>query len=634
MHRIWGQLLQADLKKHGALVGAIACASLITLCYEFVPGLPFFFDDLPIMIWLNHHSLVDIWMRAGESGHYRPLTFTIYKMGLILPLGIRQVALHTVPLLIHWVNTILIVQVVKLIGRGLKHALLAALLFSVHPFLFLALSWVTALPHPLVTMSTLLAVYAALRARESGAFYWWLVSLSAITLAPFAHESGYACGLITGGILSFRYSLRNRELRTFIVGSVLINLLTLLLRLRIPGVKQPGWLGGYSPVENTTYFLHGLIYPIAPVIGILVRQQGWHDFTLIDIAAFLLLSLLIQLARRNGRWLASGIWWWFWGAIPAATSFRFGYLFISPRLHTLSSVGAVMLWAGLIVELSELIPKARKRHIILGLLTAVILAQNISFLHRQRALFISLERVYQQVLHAASEANVPLGFVNVPAWLAYRERVYTLITEGVEFVPPYSDISKFVLANAGQQAVDGVMFTPALHDIDWVFGFRGPGLDWGEMRQFAADHRMIWQTIYEGGRFVLQPVGFIIPNTSPVADPLVRYESGPIIEAASAEQTKDGKWIVTLIWWTSGPVDGDIFVHVHDADGRLVTQADGIWIWQSGDRLYDMRHIVVPTGQSPYTVHVGVYNSEGRLPAFINGTRVPDDAAPVVTIEP
>jgi hypothetical protein len=90
----------------------------------------------------------------------------------------------------------------------------------------------------------------------------------------------------------------------------------------------------------------------------------------------------------------------------------------------------------------------------------------------------------------------------------------------------------------------------------------------------------------------------------------------------------------------SGPVSAEIFFHVVDASGHLVAQADGpalggmvpLWLWQAGDRVYDVRHILLPHDEGPYTVSVGVYDSKGRYPALMHGTRRPGDAAPLATI--
>jgi hypothetical protein len=290
------------------------------------------------------------------------------------------------------------------------------------------------------------------------------------------------------------------------------------------------------------------------------------------------------------------------------------------------------------------------------LLAGAIVIQNIAFLSRQRALFLSLNRVYQRVLEAAEEENnAPLGFVNLPDSLAWRDKTYALILETVVFIPWYSGVGEFIEVNAGWRPSDTVIYTPVIQDTEQVFGLQGPGMDWEQMRQFAIEYRTVWLAQYHrrlpssqggmggGGQFVLNEVGTITTGNLPSSvEPLVQFEGGPVIESVSVQETQDGEWAVALTWLTLEPVDGEIFVHVRDADNNVVAQADGpalggmvpIWLWQPGDRVHDIRHVTLPEGGGPYTVQVGVYDENGRFPASVEGVRYPDGAAPVATIVP
>jgi hypothetical protein len=633
-------------KQHHTEIGVVVSGLLLAIGYGFVLQLPFFFDDLPIMTWLSQHSLLDIWTHSSENSYYRPLAFTIYKLGLLLPLGLRQVVLHAVPLCVHWIGALLIFKLVKLCDNRPTQAVIAAVLFAVFPFMFLALAWITALSHPLVTTLALLAVYSALRAGRDNAPRWWGISLLATGLAPFAHESGPIIGLIVAGVFLIEHGLGSGRRHIIMLGvGILLNIGGVLVRSVIPGVGDVRLLQPSAWPNNGMFFLHGLIYPVGPVIGWMVNQRGWDDFGLVGGSTLLLGVLLLWLGRRDRdwRWGARNLWWWLCGAIPAGAALNYGDLFISPRLHTLSSAGVVMLWAGIIYRLGKISQKRWLRYAVWSLLSVAILAQNLVFLHHQGALFDTLNQVYRQVLQAAEDAdNAPLGFVNVPAWLAHPARTYALVTEGVVFVPPYSNIGEFIQVNLDWRASDGVMFTPVLQDTEQVFGFHGAGLAWEEMRQFAIDHRTVWLTVYQENEFVLRSVGSIMTEALPSQKPLVEFEGGPAIESATWTKIRKGEWSVTLTWLAAGPTDGEIFVHVWDAQGNLAAQADGpalggmvpIWMWQAGDLVRDERTIRLPEDGAPYIVQVGVYNTQGRYPAFVDGRRIPNDAATVATIVP
>jgi hypothetical protein len=639
--------LQSPRQKHHLWITVALSGLLIAACYGFALKLPFFFDDLPVMTWLGWHNLTEIWTQSSEGAYYRPLSFSIYELGLLLPSGARAFALHAVNLLLFWTNTVLVAQIVTMCDREPAHALLSAVLFAVFPFVAHAIPWITALPHPLVASLTLLAAYAALRAEHEDKAWWWSVSLAGTVLAPFAHESGYVCSVIVGGLVLIQYGVRGgrRRLAAVILGGAL-NLAALWLRGRIPGVAGARLIGWQDRGQNLMFFLHSLLYPIAPVIGRLVFQHGGHDFTLIKVATAGLAILLVWLLYRNKDWRtpASCLWWWICGALPAALSFRYRDLYVAPRLYALASAGIVILWAYVIIEVGRTMRHLWIRRLIWAVLVGAIVVQNITFLHRQGGLFEQLNNVYQQVLEAAKDKrNAPLGFVNLPASLAWPERVYPLIQETVIFVPWYSNVQEFIGVNAAPREAHAVMYPPVLQEAEQIYDFQGPGLDWEQMRQFAIDHASVWLTRYVDGRVFLLDVGTITTQATPLPDePLAQFENGPKIEFATTRPIQDGHWAIEITWLASGPVDGEVFLHVKDASGNLVAQADGpalggmvpIWLWQPGDRIHDVRHVTLPQGGGPYSVQVGIYDREGRFPVFVRGVRCPDDAAPIVNIIP
>ncbi len=568
-------------KQYPTWIGILVTGILLATCYGFALRLPFFFDDLPVMTWLQHNTWVDVWLGSTENDYYRPLTFTIYKLGLLFRQGARQAILHAVNLLLHWASAVLIFQIATLCGRSRERALLTSVLFIVFPFAALAIPWVTAMPHHLATMLTALAVFAALKAERDDKLAWWAISFLATALAAFAHESGQVCGVIVGGIVLIQHGFRARRRR--IIAAILILLLSVgvfFLRSLLPASAGKAQLDGLSTwFSNAMFFLHGLVYPATPAIGWLVHHHSASDFSLVQVStiAFALAVTWLSHRHRDWRFTASSLWWWAFAVLPAAVTLDYSRLYISPRLYTLASVGIVMVWANVIAELGQVIHAPWRRRLIQIVLTGAIITQSIISIHRQRELFISLNSTYQTVLEAArNEENAPLGFVNLPAWLAIPEQTYALVHEGIVFVPPYSNISEFIEVNEAWREADAVMYPPVLQDTELVYGFMGDGLDWEQMRQFAIDHRTVWLTRYTDGRFVLQDVGTIVPNASPsLGEPLVRFEGGPVIEPASVQEIEESHWAVTITWLASEPVQGKTFVHIRDADQNMVAQADG-----------------------------------------------------------
>ena len=105
---------------------------------------------------------------------------------------------------------------------------------------------------------------------------------------------------------------------------------------------------------------------------------------------------------------------------------------------------------------------------------------------------------------------------------------------------------------------------------------------------------------------------------------------------------------VTLYWQADAAPEGDliVFVHLLDADGRLVAQGDGppgqgdypTWAWREGDRVTDPHVLTLPSDlvSGTFSVRVGLYRPDdgARMPVFdAAGERLPDDILPLAEID-
>jgi hypothetical protein len=82
-----------------------------------------------------------------------------------------------------------------------------------------------------------------------------------------------------------------------------------------------------------------------------------------------------------------------------------------------------------------------------------------------------------------------------------------------------------------------------------------------------------------------------------------------------------------------------VFLHIYDADGRLIAQKDSppargyipTNFWREGDEVFDLREVVLPPDlpRGRYKIAVGFYDLQTmeRLPAIkADGRRCADDA--------
>jgi hypothetical protein len=632
------------------LILMLAIVVLIGVTYGYTLDLFLFYDDVPILSWLARHTWTDIWLQS-EAGYYRPLTFMIYKLGMALPGASSRIFLHTVNLVWLFVGTMLVSEVCWLCTEDARQAGVAAVLYAVFPFMSKAIPWVTAMGHPMAAVMVLGAVYCALRAEKLARPRWWIPSLLLTALAPFAHESGVMAGAIVAGVVVFQFLGREGlKRRLVLVGVGLsLNVVALLLRSHLLPLSSMQPLTFAALYSKGMFFLHGLLYSIAPVVGWLVRTQDWHDFMLLIVAAVLLLVLMTVLARKTRLWVWFGqlVWWWGCAALPAVAFFNFAALYVAPRLYMFGAASAALLWATLIVKIADGLPWRRLRWLALCLLTGSIVFQNVSYIGKQRTLFLMLNSLYEKVLDVVADADhYPLAFVNLPYQLTWQTQTYPLAQEGVVFVPWYANLTDFVTVNRGQVLgdIDVVVFGSVLKETDPALLPEGKWLDVMETYPFAHIQQTVWVTSLDETTMTLALRETGAVTATHIASehvPLVQYEGGTEIVAANAEWVAPDQCAVTLLWRSAGPVAAEIFVHVRDGNGTLIAQADGpavgglapIWAWQAGDEIRDVRYIQLPAGSaSPYTVQVGIYTGEGRFPAFGEAGRFPDDAATVIVI--
>ena len=163
--------------------------------------------------------------------------------------------------------------------------------------------------------------------------------------------------------------------------------------------------------------------------------------------------------------------------------------------------------------------------------------------------------------------------------------------------------------------------------------------DGGHRLRFALDG----QPAGKAARLALVRVGASDPgaHAPPEADRLaapVRF--GEVIALDGVRMTEGEKALGVTLWWRSvAPLGGDyvVFVHIYDAEGRLVATADGPPLsggfptstWRPGDRVRDERKIDwLAEGSAPFRLGVGWYDpvTGARLAATgADGVRLPDD---------
>ena len=649
----------AKLLAAGVLV-LLALAGTFALYREAI-GLPFFFDDMIHLRWLEWHSLPSIWATAEGLGYYRPLTMSVWKVSCLLLGGNDPQLYHGLNLLLHALNTILVAWITWRTYRGpgrYAFPLLAAALFMTFPFSYQAVPSSSSLSKPLIASLVLasVALYWEARRRRSG----WLLSLSLLlaVLAPFAYESGVTLPL---AILAVEALGRLRRefgrlswwpaLYLVLVWGVGLPLVMLMepetgASLRLPDLANL-W-------QNAVYLGQGLVFPIAPLATPLADWLPLNEYLLVALVNALGLVALWASYRWRGHldlfWY--GLSWFGVGVLPLWLMLDFRYVITSPRILYLGGVGSALIWAGLPVLLWFRRPFRTWARVLAAIIVVGMLVFNVAYVRHRMVLAEAVATPLWQAAEAAREqgAGASLLYLNVPAWVAPKTPVYRIGTEGLTFIPEYVRVQDWAAINAGvEPRIKAFMYDPVKQDWRAYIGYAGEGLDAEGVARRIRKLDAVYRTDYtpDGLRFI--EAGALEGNGSPLPGqaPLGRFGDGLLLTDVEA-RLRGAELELRLGWYAGQVPQGNVtvFVHVYDGSGQLVAQRDGVPLaglfppkyWLAGDQIRDVRYLFLPEAlpAGKYTVAVGWYDADTgeRLSALDGqGQPVVQDAIRVFEFE-
>jgi hypothetical protein len=647
-------------RRHRVLLAVIltvlALASTLLLYHEAL-GLPFFFDDMIHLRWLDWHSLRSIWKTAEGLGYYRPLTMTVWKVDDLLFGHNEPGRLHLLNLLLHSLNTVLagLVAWRAFRGRGRPfYAVLVGLIFLTYPFSYQAVPSTSSLSKPLIASLTLGSVllYWEARRRRAG----WLVALSLLLgfLAPFAYEDGVTVPLAIVSVEVFGRAQGEFERLSLLPGLHMLLIWGIALPLVVLHEPSTGATlrlpSALNLWQNGVYLLQGLLFPLAPLASPLVRAFPRAEYVVLAAVELLAAGLLLAFYHWAKQMpLLCYIGSWFVVAVlPLWLMLDYGYVITSPRILYLGGLAGGLLWAAVPVLLWMRRPAAWWGRTLAVVSVVGMLAFNAGYVRQKMVLASEIAAPLWQAVQAAEVQEQPasLLYVNVPAWIAPKKPIYCVGTEGLTFIPEYVRVQDFVYVNAGSELqIVACMFDAAKQDWPAYIGYAGEDLDWqglSEQIRLASD---VYLTTYVPNGLHFVEAGALEPGRSVAAgdNPVARF--GDTILLLKDQLEAAGSELTLTLWWVDLKVpeeDVTVFVHVYDAGGQLVAQGDGYALaglfpalqWHPGDLVRDVRHVTLPDGiaASPYTVDVGWYSTAGgqRLPALDQqGDPVANDAIAV-----
>ncbi len=625
---------------------------LVGMSYGTAINLPYRSDDFFHIPCVNASSLVEIWQTA--CGYYfRPVPFTIWKVLYILLGRHDLIVQHSLNLGLHLVNGLLVAWLADRLWADSdqvdwRRRYLSATLFLIFPLSYEAVPWIGALVHPLVTILILISIAAYLKMRLTGHRRWGALSLGAAFVAPFAHENGVLIAPLLAAIELTRWQdaepLVKRGLRVA-VWLIPTGLWWLIWR-RVPsanGGEHIALNAITNILRNGIYVAQGSGYPLTQWGGWLRDTFGVNEFGAAVLLSGIALACAAVVQWRSGADRRSALSW-LWITIAAAPVILFldyWYVSAAPRMLMLASVGSAWLWTDVIVRLVSWRSRGGRR-IGLGLaagVSALIVISSYTFIHAQMRLFQIGGAATRQMIDDTVAANTmgrPAFFLNLPVWVAAPHPTYALGNEGVIFLTFFDRLDSAVSLHTAQPAqVQGFRVDAIRQSVPYYAGVYGQNPpSWSELAHTGGQ---VFATVYTTDTVQVLPVG-VLSETLPLTPGLANFDRAVSLRDAAATRAEDG-WRVDLLWRVNQPLPPDVtvFVHVLDANGQLIAQADGDPLantyafaqWPPGSVVRDIRVIGV---NHPAAVQVGLYHratGERLLAASESGAPYPDQAVPV-----
>lgn len=627
---------------------------LVAILYWRVIELPFFWDDVANFTFMEGRPLLSFWTTASGFPYYRPLGFSIFRMWQWLFGSTNTLAFHLLNMIVmicnSWLITILGLRLWSVITVGSMidqrqnieplaahiFAWLAGIILCIFPFASIVIPLVASLFHLLVTTMVLLSLLAMLNFYINRHKSWAYVAVICACLAPFAHESGITAGyvLLASWIIVFRDVRKQYKLDFDIVNSgvlfitvaVVANTSFPLLWTYIDKMRLESGLPAFRNMleiwNNTAFFLAAYTFPVQPLALILSNQMNWSEPQAVVIIGSLCLIILALLLWQFGKLrllLLSSIVFALL-SLPSILTLPQLYVVVSPRLTVLPSVGAALLWSGIVT----VIAMHTKHHFLVAIFLAVMLltvpVRYITSrveLHRR-----ALAPISEMVSAVEAFPEDRHLVVNPTTWLALAQHTYPIVHDGVVVIPEYHDPGQLVGIHTNDLAqVDGINFPLVAVEPDHhYYDVWGEVLHWDAMAAHIRKYDHIWLTTYGDGPLGFTDVGQVLNEDFSMISqiPLATFDEGRLVLFSSLLSIDTrGKLFVELLWKLNSPSDEEVFVHAFDCQGNLLGMADGPPLgrmfpfrqWVNGETVRDVRTIRLSDSSSVdcVVVEVGLF---------------------------
>ena len=304
----------------------------------------------------QHH----IWAFAGgqTSNYYRPVQTLVYLV-LHSIFGFDPLAFHLFQVLIHAANTLLVYRLARRLLKSAEGALVAGVLFAVHPIHCEAVDWIAVLPDVMLTLVALVALLLFVRF-DAPRGPWIAVLTLLYFLALLVKETGV---MLLPLFAAYEFLYLGRPLGQIIRRNATLYA-TLTAAFGVYLLLRVHALGGLAPAQGFHYSLGGVVFVLSLIstlgeyLALLMSPVHLNYFRYFEPTTSVTLGLVVSLVsilatiaaifvlrnRRDSRALAScfGLFLLLATLAPALNLNGIGQNVVAERYLYLPSAGLVL----------------------------------------------------------------------------------------------------------------------------------------------------------------------------------------------------------------------------------------------------------------------------------------------------
>ncbi|MCB9419780.1 MAG: hypothetical protein H6667_08245 [Ardenticatenaceae bacterium] len=600
-----------------------------------------FFNDDPTghFNWMAGQSYWRFFSSSAGYGYYRPVVFASLKLLHDIFGGYFAPGFHAFLLFLHGTNVAMVWLLAWHLGQRRDFAWLAALAFAAMPFSYEAVAYVASLTHPLVTFWLLLTLLLYRQARLKNNIGYFAAAFLTLFLGLFSHENGLFISLALAGMDWLLWPPHKQDWwkRPFLPYFIPATLY-FILWFTIPKAGEQSLPTISRLIANLIPTLQTLVYPILPLFQL---DAGDTILLFVASAAFTLVTyLLARKAQSVSLWLFA-LGWIVCSAAPSILVLNSDYLYGSPRLHYLPSIGVALLWG-----LPLLAIKFNQKVVVLRILIPIVYLLAVAlpplpFINCQMDFYARTSQIVHQMgqVGVTAPPERELIFANLPYFFSSYDKhpdgcpnPYPWTPVGAVVIPPYAQARDFVRFNGGP---DRPVTAVTIPDYTPGWNTYGPDRSLAEIREELPDTAVYVFNLSDGDFFDLTNAWQ--PDAA-ISQPEATFGNEISLIGAQVNRTADEIEVVAD-WQVlkEGERPLTVFVHLYDSTDALVAQHDGPpaqgfvpWpFWQPGDIIID-RHAIplpAPLASGNYQLAVGMYdsNSGERLAGMTGSAPLPDN---------